>query len=86
MVLFSNMGCGGLTTFDSSYALSRHVQPILAYSLVFSGALLIFRPLAGRLYDRRGLAAVLVPVLVILAAGFGVLAAAKDLTMFPVAA
>ncbi|MCL6574546.1 MFS transporter [Kyrpidia sp.] len=59
---------------------------ILAYSLVFSGALLIFLPLAGRLYDRRGLAAVLVPVLVILAAGFGVLAAAKDLTMFLVAA
>ncbi len=80
IILLVNVGFGGMTTFVTLWAAQRHIPLIALYFLVFSGAVLIFRPIAGMLFDRKGPELVLVPGLLMLTAGMAVLAVATNLS------
>ncbi|MED1438596.1 MFS transporter [Aeribacillus composti] len=61
-VIFLFLAYGGITTFVPLFAESIHVNSGLFF-LVYAAALMLSRPLAGKLSDRRGEAAVIGPAL-----------------------
>ncbi|MFP5379414.1 MAG: MFS transporter [Vicinamibacteria bacterium] len=69
-----SFGYGSITSFVALYADANGVTPRALYFAVFSVAILFTRPFAARLGDRFGYRKILLPCLVLIAAGFGLLA------------
>jgi MFS family permease len=69
-----SFGYGGLTSFVALYAERNGVAPKGLYFTALSAVILLTRPLSGRLADRIGHRRVLLPCLVLIAAGLGLLA------------
>jgi MFS family permease len=69
-----SFGYGGLTSFVALYAERNGVAPKGIYFTALSIVILLTRPVSGRFADRIGHRKVLLPSLVFIAAGLGVLA------------
>jgi MFS family permease len=68
-----SFGYGGITSFTALYADANGVTPKGIYLTTLAVVILVTRPLAGRLGDRFGYRRVLLPCLVLIAAGLSCL-------------
>jgi MFS family permease len=68
-----SFGYGGVTSFTALYAAANGVTPTGIYLTTLALAILVTRPISGRLGDRFGYRRVLLPSLAIVAAGLSVL-------------
>lgn len=73
-------------TFMSLYSQSKGIEDISIYFTVSAVFILISRLFAGRLYDRKGLAIVLIPAFALAAGSMFLLGSATGLLLFLVAA
>jgi MFS family permease len=71
-----SFGYGGITSFTALYADANGVTPKSIYLTTMAIAILLTRPLAGRLGDRLGYKRVFVPCLILISLGLGLLAVA----------
>lgn len=78
-IFFLAVAYGGITTFLPLFAESIRVNPG-TFFLVYAVALTLIRPFAGKLSDRFGEAAVIIPSLVVTAAALIVLSMSTGLT------
>ncbi|MFE0558623.1 MFS transporter [Paenibacillus sp. NPDC058910] len=78
-IFFLAVAYGGITTFLPLFAESIRVNPG-TFFLVYAVALTLIRPFAGKLSDRFGEAAVIIPSLVVTAAALIVLSMSNGLT------
>ncbi|MEP7118579.1 MAG: MFS transporter [Acidobacteriota bacterium] len=85
MFLYS-FGYGGITSFVAMYSEASGVHPVSLYFTAFSLAILVTRPYVARLGDRIGHKKVFVPCLVLVVAGFALLAVGGSRTMFVISA
>ena len=85
MFLYS-FGYGGITSFVAMYSEASGVHPVSLYFTAFSIAILVTRPYVARLGDRIGHKKVFVPCLVLVVAGFALLAVGGSRAMFVVSA
>jgi MFS family permease len=81
-----SFGYGGITSFVALYADRTGVTPRALYFVVFSVAILLTRPFVARLGDRVGYRRVLLPCLLLIATGFGLLALGGGRTIFVISA
>lgn len=79
-------GYGGITSFVAMYSDASGVAPRALYFTVFSIAILVTRPYVARLGDRVGHRRVLVPCLLLVTAGFVLLAIGGSRPVFVVSA
>jgi len=79
-------GYGGITSFVAMYSEASGVSPRALYFTVFSVAILITRPYVARLGDRIGHRRVLLPCLLLVMAGFALLAVGGSRAVFVVSA
>jgi MFS family permease len=79
-----SFGYGAITSFSAVYADAIAVSPKSLYLTVLAVVILVTRPLSGTLADRIGYRRVFMPCLVLIAAGLGLLAAAR--TVMPLVA
>lgn len=79
-------GYGGVTSFVALYSEASDVTPRGLWFAVFSGAVLVSRPVLGRLADRVGHVAVLLPCLALTAIAYGLLAVGGSRPLFVVSA
>jgi MFS family permease len=86
MAFCIGMGIGPLNTFLSIYATTRGIQNPGFYFTAQACALLLTRTFAGRLADRRGRTIVIVPGVLVMAIGIGLLPFAAELPLFLVSA
>jgi MFS family permease len=82
MALCMGMGFGALTSFISIFAQSRGLQNPGFYFMVQAIALLISRTFAGRLADRRGRAAAIIPGIIIMSLALALLPPADSFPYF----
>ena len=68
-----SFGYGGVTSFTALYAAANGVTPTGIYLTTLALAILVTRPISGRLGDRFGYRRVLLPSLAIVAMGLSVL-------------
>jgi MFS family permease len=68
-----SFGYGGITSFTALYADANGVSPKGIYLTTLALAILVTRPLSGRLGDRFGYRRILLPSLLIVAIGLAVL-------------
>lgn len=73
-----SFGYGAITSFVALYTDALGVTPRSLFFSAFAVVVLLTRPGAGRLGDRVGHRAVLLPCLVLIAVGLGLLSAARD--------
>lgn len=74
-------------SFISIYAEQRHLLSVASYFYaVFAAAMLITRPLTGRIYDQKGPKYVILPAFIIFAAGLFMLSITNGTILFLVAA
>ncbi len=69
-----SFGYGGITSFAAMYADANHVTPKGIYLTTLALAILVTRPMSGRLGDRLGYRRVFVPCLLLISLGLGILA------------
>jgi MFS family permease len=81
-----SFGYGGITSFVAMYSEASGVYPRALYFTVFSIAILVTRPFVSRLGDRVGHRRVLLPCLVLVVAGFALLAVGGSRTVFVISA
>jgi MFS family permease len=86
MAFCIGMGIGPLNTFLSIYATTRGIQNPGFYFTAQACALLLTRTFAGRLADRRGRTIVIVPGMLVMAMGIGLLPFAAELPLFLISA
>jgi MFS family permease len=68
-----SFGYGGVTSFTALYADANAVHPTGIFLTTLALAILVTRPMSGRLGDRFGYRRVLLPSLLIVAAGLSIL-------------
>jgi MFS family permease len=85
-VFLAALGYGGTTSFVALRADQAGLRPRALYFTVAALAIVLSRPFAGRLADRVGAARVLIPCLLLSAAGYAVLAAPPSLPSYIVSA
>jgi predicted MFS family arabinose efflux permease len=79
LMLFVGTGYAAILSFINPFAVQEDlVGPAGAYFLAYAATILVSRPFAGRLQDRRGDNAVLYPALVLFAVALLLLAAADS--------
>jgi MFS family permease len=86
MALCMGMGFGTLSAFISIFAQSRGLQNPGFYFMVQAIALLIARTFAGRLADRRGRAAAIIPGIILMAVALALLPLAYSFHDFAISA
>jgi MFS family permease len=79
-------GYGGVTSFAAIYAEAAGIRPRGLYFTILALSIVVSRPFAGRAADRLGTERVLVPCLLLAAAGYGLLAWGKGLAAFAASA
>ena len=82
VVLFSNTSYGAVITFLAVYAAQRGVANIGPYFTVYAIVLLLTRPNIGRLVDKKGHKAALLPGLFFLAGALVLLSQSTSLPLF----
>jgi MFS family permease len=86
MALCMGMSFGALSSFISIFAQSRGVRNPGFYFMVQAVALLITRIFVGRLADRYGRAAIIIPGVICMAAALGLLPLARGFPYFVISA
>ncbi|SHH55759.1 Predicted arabinose efflux permease, MFS family [Sporobacter termitidis DSM 10068] len=87
VVIFMSLCYTGVTAFLSSYTVQLHQASTASlFFIVYAAAILICRPLAGKLLDKRGDNIVMYPAVVFYALSLLALAFARGGTMFILAA
>lgn len=82
VVLFSNTAYGSVITFLAVYAAERGITNIGPYFTVYAIVLLLTRPNIGRLVDRKGHKAALLPGLFFLAGALVLLSQSTNMILF----
>ncbi|MFB9276130.1 MFS transporter [Cohnella cellulosilytica] len=77
---------GGVLSFIALYGESVHLEQVGLFFLFNAVTIIIVRPVSGRLFDRRGHAAVLIPAVVCVIASLTVLSYATTLPLLIVSA
>lgn len=77
---------GSLVTFLALFGAQEGISNVGVFFAVYAIAMLVTRPLAGRMTDRRGYLAVVLPGLVLIAAGLLTLSVSHTLTFFLISA
>lgn len=85
-MLFITTAYGGIVTFIALFAMQHGILNVGFFFTIYAVTVMVIRPGCGLLYDRRGPRIVVVPGMVILAAGMFVLAQAASIAGFAVAA
>lgn len=86
MNMFIGITYGGLLSFLALFGKEVHIENIGLFFLFNAVSILIIRPISGRIFDRKGHAAVIIPSAVVLFAGLSVLSFASSLPLLIVAA
>lgn len=86
IIFFISASYGSIVGFISLYALEKGITNIGLYFLVYAAAMLITRPVFGRLVDRFGFSATVYPGLIMLIMAMVVLSQASTLLMFLIVA
>ena len=81
-----SFGYGGITSFSAMYAMANGVVPSGIYFTTLAIVILVTRPFSGALADRVGHRKVLIPCLVLIFAGMGVLAFGGTLELLVISA
>lgn len=85
VMLLANTTFGAIITFIALYAMQRGIANIGLFFTAYSLALMVTRPVSGKLLDRRGADVVVVPGLVLTAAALVLVSQAQVLWVFLVA-
>ncbi|MDA8125178.1 MAG: MFS transporter [Deltaproteobacteria bacterium] len=85
-MLFLGVGLGAISTFIAIFAQSRGLSNPGFYFMVQAGALLISRPLAGRLADRYGRLIIIIPGVIFMTLALALLPLAQGFPHFVVSA
>lgn len=86
VVLFTIMPYGAIMAYIASYGIDQGVGNIGLYFSVYALSLFVVRLMVGRLSDRHGVTAVVIPGIVLMIGGLVVLYWASNLTVFMVSA
>ena len=86
IMFFVTASYGSITGFISLYAIDCGITNIGFFFLIFAVAMVISRPLFGRLIDRIGFSAAIYPGLILLVAAMTLLSQATALPVFLIAA
>jgi MFS family permease len=86
VILFTIMPYGAIRAYIASYGIDRGVGNIGLYFSVFALALFVVRLMVGRLSDRHGVTAVIIPGIVLMFGGLVILNWADNLAIFMVSA
>lgn len=86
IIFFVTATYGSIVGFISLYALDRGIEDIGAFFLIFAAAMLLARPLFGKLIDRFGFHAAMIPGLILLILSMFLLYRAASLPVFLVTA
>ncbi|MCQ6282256.1 MFS transporter [Bacillus sp. EB600] len=86
LLLFITVTFGGIATFLPLYTAEKHIAGIQWYFLLFALAVLVTRLFAGKLYDKRGHQAVVIPGALLIFAAMLLLAWLPDTAMLCLAA
>lgn len=81
-----SFGYGGIASFIAIFSESIGVQPPGLYFTVLAGVMVVTRPVLGPIADRRGHMRVLLPCLLLVTAGFALLARAQSTTELVISA
>lgn len=84
-VLFS-WGSSLLSTYLAIIGDERKIAGIALFFTVYSIAMVVLRPLSGKLFDRKGVYVMMIPALIFAAAGMWTIRSAMSLTVILVAA
>ena len=84
-VLFS-WGNSLLSTYLAIIGDERNITGIALFFTVYSIAMVVLRPLSGKLFDRKGVYVMMIPALIFAAAGMWTIGSAMSLTVILVAA
>lgn len=82
MIMLINCSYGAMVTFIAIYAYSLGITSIGVFFTVYAASLIIFRPYFGKLIDKKGFGAALVPGILACIASMLVLGFAFNLAMF----
>lgn len=82
VMFFVSAAYGSIVSFLSLYALEKGIANIGLYFLVYAGAMLITRPIFGRLVDRLGFSATMYPGLILLVIAMVILSQASTMLVF----
>ncbi|MDF2804479.1 MAG: major facilitator transporter [Anaerocolumna sp.] len=86
IMFFVSASYGSITGFISLYALNQGIKSIGAFFIIFALAMLLSRPLFGKIIDRKGFSTAVYPGLIILTLAMLVLYKASTLPLFLCAA
>lgn len=86
VIFFITMTYGAIVSFLALYAAQQGIKNIGPFFSVYAIALMITRPLAGRLSDKKGFSYVIIPGICFVSAAMFFLYLAKGLPMFLIAA
>lgn len=83
LILLMSMCYTSVTAFMESYAAEWHLEALSpVFFVVYAAFILVFRPLAGRLLDKKGDNLVMIPAIIFYALSLWVLALAASLPLF----
>ena len=82
IMFFISAAYGSIVSFLSLYALEKGITNIGLYFLVYAAAMLVTRPVFGRLVDRFGFNATMYPGLIILVIAMVILSQASTMVIF----
>ncbi len=86
LVVAFSYNVGIINSFIAYTAEQRGIDKISIFFTVYAVAMLLLKPLSGKLLDKKGLTAVLLPSFIFAAAAMGILSKATTLTLFLAAA
>lgn len=73
---------GGILTFIPIYAKMRHIEGISLYYPIYTGFILLSRVSTGKIFDRKGIAPIIIPSVLLAMSGLVILAQANTLMAF----
>lgn len=86
LILFVGIAASGIMSFFSLYAIEKGFQSVGMFFFLIAGASFFIRLISGRVFDRCGAAAILIPASLFSIAGLSILYFAQTNTMFFTAA
>lgn len=82
LILFVGIAASGIMSFFSLYAIEKGFQSVGMFFFLIAGASFFIRLISGRVFDRCGAAAILIPASLFSIAGLSILYFAQTNTMF----
>lgn len=86
LVIPFTFSMGFINSFFALTAEARHIQGYSIFFTVFAVAMMVLKPISGKVQDKFGLAPVLIPALALTALGLGIISIGQTLLVMIVAA